>query len=425
MSGMYKCGHAALAGLFVLITTGCVSGGAKSRETDRFSRAGIELNQRAIEGASAALPRGFAPGVTATASSGDSEVSFADPLSVLEYVLRSSPEPAIVYPTEQYYYYRFSLGGRSVSGNIRFVDANSGRISVGYFDAENPSDLQVRELGAREGVSVEPDPDGRTIIVGANGQRRTFLLDQEAFNGSPPALMDGERLVSGIRDESGYFLWLLYWHPGRCLYYVLNADKPVPERWVRGESQSVETWFGEKSRFCFARHTPSGRLILVGVHRRNIELNTWYDGPFDQVPPRLPIRELLEEAYPYVKDAGGIDEHGNFVKMAGQRVAISPYMEYESGPSLEHTLQSLMTNDPTPLAWTKATYEYKRDWRAPSVQTLESTHVMTLSKRWPANHWGISSRAWGPAESHDAALSVSWPPNHRLSESATSSPASP
>ncbi len=346
--------------------------------------------------------------------------AFSDPRSVLRFVLERAPLRGVVYPSERYYYYRFPLGNRLVSGNIRFVDAERGAISVGYFDACNERDMVTTEFSTgTDGVVISFDPLDNEVAVSLDGLTRTFVLDQEAFEPPSFPLLPGEQLISGIRDESGYFLYLIYWQPGRSFYYVLNPAKPLPETWSRGGSKKVETWFGDRSRFCFVRETRSGRYILVGVHRREIMLNSWYDGAFDQVPPRLPIGAILREAYPYVRDAGDIDDHGNFLRMAGQRVAISPYRDYESGPTLETELESLVKDDPTPSAWTAATYEYKRDWKAPSGAAGTGGHETTLSVQWPANHWGMSSRAWGTE--HVAALSARWPQNHVLATSRAAS----
>lgn len=346
-------------------------------------------------------------------------VAFSDQRSILKFVLAHTPDTAVVYPTERYYYYKFPLGPRRVSGNIRFVDAEKGGISVGYFDAMNEGDMLYRQFfDGDQGVKVHYDPSTRHVDVAVDELKRTFVLDAEAFNPPPFPLLPDEQLVSGVRDESGYFLYLLYWPPGRDLYYVLNPSKPLPERLVRGSSSEVETWFGETSRFCFVKDANTGRMILVGVHRREIEHNTWFDGPFDQVPPNLEIRQILETAYPYVVDAGGIDAHGNFVKLEGQRVAISPYQQYDAGPDLETLLGRLVRKDvTTPAAWTAATYEYKKDWRAPQpstgpVEPMPGGHSSALSVQWPANHWGRASAQWG--ENHRTDTSASWPPNHSI-----------
>jgi hypothetical protein len=327
---------------------------------------------------------------------------------VLAYVLDRTGARPVVYPTELYYYYTFPLGPRRVSGNIRFVDADRGVFSVGYFDQDNPGEMRTREFrDGEEGVHVRLDDARHEVHLSVGPIARVFVLDQSAL--TPPAfeLLPGERFISGVRDESGYYLDLIYWAPGRSFYYVLNPKRPRPETWSRA-AEGPDVWFGDNSRFCFLRDTTTGRYILVGVHRGQIERNTWYDGPFDQVPPRLPIRAILEEAYPYVKDAGGLDEYGNFLTQAGQRVAISPYQAYQSGPKLVEDIRKMVGPPGTPAAWTNLTYEYKRDWRASAPPP--GGHRPATSSMWPPNHWGSSSRSWGA--DHDATLSVTWPPNH-------------
>ncbi|QQS08096.1 MAG: hypothetical protein IPK69_08780 [Phycisphaerales bacterium] len=321
-----------------------------------------------------------------------------------------------MFPTERYYYYNFPLGPRHVSGNIRFADVENGTISVGYFDSYYPRDIEVAEYkDGDSGIRIKYNSELNSVDVAVDEIQRTFILDQSAFSKPPFQLLDGEEFISGVRDESGYFLYLIFWRPGRAFYYVLNTRESVPETWSRGDGAKIETWWGSRSRFCFLHNLQLDRYILVGVHEREVRENTWYDGPFDQVPPNLMIQHTLEVAYPYVIDAGGIDDHGNFLEMEGQRVAISPYQEYSSGPSLEAYLESVVEDRDTPDAWTKATYESKRDWRASRNALGVSAHASELSASWPANHWGISSTRWGAQ--HDAAVSVSWPPNHSVDTS--------
>ncbi|MFG0241761.1 MAG: hypothetical protein ACF8R9_03130 [Phycisphaerales bacterium JB054] len=341
--------------------------------------------------------------------------SFDDPRSVLRFVMSAAPRCAVVYPTERYYYYKFMLGPRVISGNIRFADAEDGEFSVGYFDAYSQRDTVVGCFrDGRDGITMHYDPAAGEVTLRLDGLSRVFVMDRTALALPGPTLLPGESRVSGVRDESGYAFHLLYYTPGRAFYYVLDDSLPPPEPWVRGESRSVETWFGERSRFCFVRHPATQRFILVGVNQREIAQNTWYDGPFDQVPPRLPLRALLEEAYPYVEDAGGLDEHGNFLALEGQRVAISPYRAYESGATLERDLEEMIRDVTDPTAWTSATYEYKRDWRpadsTPYAPAPGGVHGQELSRGWPANHWGASSRRWG--SDHAIESSQQWPVNH-------------
>ncbi|MDX2016774.1 MAG: hypothetical protein SFY95_03925 [Planctomycetota bacterium] len=341
--------------------------------------------------------------------------NFDSPREMLRFLLSRAPRDPIVYPSEQYYYYTFPLGARKVSGNIRFADVESGTVSIGYFDVGNSDDMRTAEFrDGKDGVTIGYNAERHEVDLIVDDVGRRFALDRRAFQHERPKLYPGEEYVSGIRDESGYGLDLIYYRPAQQFYYVTGGSGgPVENRsGVGAQPRLLE--FGDRTRYCFFYHTPSRRYVLVGVHRREIELNTWNDGPFDQVPPRLPIKAMLEEAYPYVKHVGGIDDHGNFLARPGHRVAISPYREYVSGIKLEQEILPLLSDVDSPEAWLKAVYEPKRDWRPPA--TVEPrTHSNSASSGWPANHWGQSSRAW--PESHQARASRRWPPNHEFASS--------
>lgn len=344
-------------------------------------------------------------------------VNFDDPRSILKFILRTTPENPTVFPTERYYYYQFPLALRMVSGNIRFAEVERGVVTVGYFDSMYSADMRVEEFrDGEEGVRVEHDANKHEVVFAVDGIERVFHLDQSAFTSPLFELYEGEKHISGVRDESGYYFHLLYWANDRSFYYVVNEDMPLPEDLLQVPHADLDIFFGEKSRFCFVRDKSSNRLVLVGVSKRGVQLNTWYDGPFDQVPPYLNIKSILEEAYPYVTDAGGIDEHGKFLEREGQRIAISPYSAYRSGVELVEDLEvTILGGVSSPAAWTGATYEYKKDWRAPTNEDGYRPHNYKISGAWPANHWGKSSRKWG--EGHDQATSRLWLPNHELKTS--------
>jgi hypothetical protein len=341
-----------------------------------------------------------------------SQAAFQSPREVLRHVLLHTPDDSFVYPTERYYYYKFPMGSRHISGNIRFADIENGVISIGYFDMYSEREVVSREFrDGEDGVGLDFDKETHSVRVTLDGVSSQFTFDQSAFTQPSFPLLEGEQFISGVRDESGYYLYLFYWKPGRAFYYVLNPDMPTPETLDLVENNGLKLHFGHESRYCFYEHAQSGRRILVGVHERNIRHNTWFDGPFDQFPPHLDVKSILEEAYPYVIDAGGVDSNGNFLQLAGQRVAISPYIDYGSGPDLVEELRRRIRDDATPLAWMQATYESKRDWRAPSIGDVAPGHESAISSVWPANHWGTASRLWG--DTHAADLSVNWPANHK------------
>ena len=156
---------------------------------------------------------------------------------------------------------------------------------------------------------------------------------------------------------------------------------------------------------------------------QQVQMNVDYDPPHavgaDRIANALGALEIVKPPFIVVDfgtattldvvDAGGIDEHGNFLRMHGQRVAISPYIAYSSGPELETSLESLITDDPSPRAWLAATYEAKRDWRPPEYPRQSAAHERDISRTWPPNHWRTSSRQWSD---HNAEVSTSWPPSH-------------
>ncbi|MEO1716185.1 MAG: hypothetical protein AAFR76_03645 [Planctomycetota bacterium] len=345
---------------------------------------------------------------------GETVADYNDPNSILRYVLDElAGTLAVIYPSERYFYYRFPLGERFISGNIRFSNVEHGEISVGYFDEYNQHDFNVGTyVDGSDGVSIDFDDAAGMISLEFEGKISRFQLDRRAFEQPNFDLFKGERHISGLLDESGYFLHLMYWPSDRALYYVLNDTKALPEILHRAVTpRGHEVWFGEDSRFCFYKHPRSGRMILVGVATRNIQENNWFDGPFDQVPPYLPIGDIIRTAYPYVEDAGGIDDHGNFLKRDGTRIAISPYQKYTSGTELLVYLDTAIRDDKdSPLVWTQATYEYKKDWRAPGTGSERPpSHSLDRSATWPPNHFGRISRSW--KEDHQQAASVQREPN--------------
>lgn len=356
----------------------------------------------------------------------DAGVSFDNPRSIARFVLEQAPQPAYVLPSERYYYFRFHLGGRVVSGNLRFTDIDEGTLHTGFFDVSDLNLSGHASLGADEGVSVTP-LGGSVYRVEMDGIVRDFTL-AEALLARPASLdlLEGEEFVSGVLDESGTPLALLWNEPSAAFYYVLNADFGSPEP-LSSFGKDGDYLVGRDSRFVYHRDS-AGRLVLVGVSARGVQDNTYFDGPFDQVPPNLPLKDKLERAYPYVTFRGGIDEHGNFKNLEASRVAVSPYLQYSSLEEMESWLdakRAAAEDSPSRLA--AMTYESKRDFhkhyekprmpttlgeilalRARAIASLP--HALYTSQGWPANHRVESSNSW-PA-SHDRASSSAWPKNH-------------
>jgi hypothetical protein len=359
-------------------------------------------------------------------------VDFDDPASVVQFVLTHLEPEERVFPSEQYFYYRFPLGTRVVSGNIRFVDVQKGILHVGYFDEADRESVRLAEIVDGRDGTVRVSEDGATVDVVYRGLQRRFILDRSwAQSAEAVPLLESERLVSGVLDESGFYLWLLFDERLKQFFYVLNEAQPLPDRLAVARPEAPRLEVGVESRFVFYTDAPTNRRILVAVSSDAIARNSYYDGPFDQVPPNLPIKAMLEAAYPYVSMRGGIDEHGNFVGLQHQRVAISPYQSYERLDQIVAFLTDAYAGDARDAKrWGSMTYETKSRFheqlqaqeRREKTESIEAglgnltvrSHDRAVSKLWPANHWRHVSAKW-PNE--EPGRISSWPANHALEAS--------
>lgn len=292
-----------------------------------------------------------------------------DRFAVVKYVLTQIPDSAVVYPSERYYYFKFWCGHRLISGNLRFCHVNEGKVYFGYFDEFDSSFMNTGVVENKINGLVEVTDD--VVRLTFSGIQKSFRLDRSWQDSDGLELLDDEELVSGILDESGYYFWLVYNRPKRRLYYVLNELK-TPEHLSLVTSGGVQFSIGQISRFVFYLDEMSHRKILVGVYEDKIQKNNYFDGPFDQVPPDLNIKSILEEVYPYVKDRGGIDENGNFISLHHSRVAISPYVKYADTSSfLTFAAQVLMPQVSGNLTFMDLVYESKMDFHL----TTRGAHV--------------------------------------------------
>lgn len=349
---------------------------------------------------------------------------FDQPRSVLAWLLFHLPRENAVFPSERYYYYTFRIGARRVSGNLRFVDIERGIVYMGYFDQDERDSVRTATWRCGDGVDVRYDLASRTATLTCDGLTRDFRLDRswDCFP-SRLVLRPEEKFVSGVLDESGYYLSLIFHNLTDSFYYVLNEDMPLPESVLPFDPPYADFQIGSQSRFVFFKDPGSGRRILVGVDREHVRMNSYFDGPFDQVPPDLDIGDMVTRSYPYVKYRGGVDKHGNFAGVDAQRIAISPYQVYGSLRDLLPTLEwlRLCATSEEP-AWILMVREWKRDFVPPprliSAESLPPSHDSTRSKGWPANHWRAASDGW--AADHAPAVSLGWAPQHDAGTSGSS-----
>jgi hypothetical protein len=261
-----------------------------------------------------------------------SALAIGDPLALLGLVLRSVPDRVPVYPTENYYYFRFKYNGVPYTGNIRLAAADRDKGKLHFAYGEAPTDRRpspkVRHvvLDASQGVAVASLSANAYRITHA-GRSVTFALNDLAHVKPPPGLLRPDDTFLGtIFDESAVQFFLVFNARLKSFHYLLDDTGAAADEWAAASEGIV---IGKRTGFAFYRD--GERKILVGILERNSRLNTAFDGPFDQLPENSiegeALREAIVAADPGAK--GKIDRLGNFIDGSG-RYLIHPYSLYRA-----------------------------------------------------------------------------------------------
>lgn len=257
-------------------------------------------------------------------------VDLSDPITVFAQIFSQLDDEVVVYPTENYYYFTFFANGRKYSGNFRLhpVQRDEGKITFAYFDASNRSWIRYRHLGAKDNVIVESVAD---LTYSVRFRQRTVLFHLNSVNQESPSaqiLRAGEEFVGRSFDESGLVLLLVFNHQSNGFLWILDPEQMVE---VVMTELSPTLFLHVLSGFTFFRSPGVDRLVLLAVDHWNVVRNTYFDGPFDQLPDNwladTSFRTLAERVLPGTK--GRINSRGEY-KDIEARVAIQPYRHYRS-----------------------------------------------------------------------------------------------
>lgn len=270
----------------------------------------------------------------------EAEVDTRDPKAVLRYVVSGLPRAITVYPSEQYYYVLFAAAGRFFRGSFNFYERSldDGRFVFSYdeiADFERP--LHDRHEGV---VEVGPEVGASLVATGDDRYELRYEGRTTAIRFVRPARVDPEsvglafteELVGSVVDESGLHFFLVYSGDCRELAWILDETGPVRETFV---SFHGGLSIGTRTGFAFVTEETDAigaRKVLVGVRSEHEEQNTWYDGPFDQLPDheirtgQVRLGEYLVRVDPALEDR--IDQYGRWLNQTGSRVAVTPYTAY-------------------------------------------------------------------------------------------------
>ena len=296
---------------------------AHSASPQPTARPQLETNQTYIEEAQRAA----------------SGLDLADPKAMLAFVLAGLPERVKVYPTENYFYFKFYHGHERYAGNVRLdvTDRDEGKVNFAYFkDLTEWSDqAPVKHVlfSAKDGVRVEKlGPLLYKVGIGA----REVVFELNDLSGVRPSagvLSDKERYIGPVFDESGIQFLLVYNGELKLFHYIL--DERVPHEPLVPSRVSDRILIGQRTGFAYFRDHKLPRKILIGIHEANARVNNYFDGPFDQLPDNFIEGEALRSAIIEVEPRleGKIDRLG--ISPGGaDRYMIAPYAHFRNEEEL-------------------------------------------------------------------------------------------
>lgn len=269
-----------------------------------------------------------------------------DEMAVFGHVFAALPDAAKVYPTENYYYFSFVWGGVPFGGNLRLdaSDRDDGVVHFAYFPnatpwaAEMPS--QYRRLTGADGVEVERLDRLEYAVTFEDRTVRFSLNDLTDVAPSEGALRDSERYLGPVFDESGIRFFLVFDDERKDFLFLLDETEEVNDALRPVHPDHPALTIGVRTGFAVYEDRFAPRKVLVGVNGLNVDLNNYFDGPFDQLPDNFIKGEEMREAMiarsPSLE--GNIDRYGAYASGEG-RVLVAPYRIYNSMSELEALLR--------------------------------------------------------------------------------------
>lgn len=263
------------------------------------------------------------------------DLKVEDAMQVLAFVMASLPETVTVYPTESYYYFSFVQNGTPYAGAFRFAraDRDQGKVHFSYYKALTPwrSEIDFERyliLDAAQGVTVERVEPLRYRVT-YQGKSIVFALN-DLSQVKPPeaALGPNDSYLGPVFDDSGVRYFLVFNTEQKIFHFILDETVPPAEE-LLASPVSHRILIGRRTGFAYYRDPRRNRKILIGAFEPNSRTNTYFDGPFDQLPENVIEGESLRSAI-VASDpeaAGQIDPFGNYTNGDG-RYLVHPYMLY-------------------------------------------------------------------------------------------------
>jgi hypothetical protein len=256
-------------------------------------------------------------------------------MKVFTFVFNSLPDRVKIYPTENYFYFKFTHYGVEYAGNIR-LDANDrdkGKVQFAYYEQmsgwldDTPGYFHA--LDESNGVKIEK-LERFLYRLSYAGKSVVFELN-DLSQVKPPAnaLAPEETFIGPVFDDSGVRFFLIYNSAINNFLYILDETVNVTDDFV-AKPGGDRLLVGKRTGFVFYRDQRRDRKILIGVYAENVDVNNYFDGPFDQLPDNFIEGETLRNAILTVQPnlKGKIDRFGG-TPDGELRYTIGPYLIYK------------------------------------------------------------------------------------------------
>lgn len=271
------------------------------------------------------------------------EIQLDSPKKVFEYIYSHLNDSILVFPSENVYYFKIPILGKTYEGTITFYpeQRDTGMVGFGYVtrleDKYRQRYYPIRggsyDFTKKDGmVLTKVDNDHYTMTFkGKTVQVSLYKLADE--KPKELVLKNNEEWVTSTFDESGLQFHIIFSQSRKKLFWILNENVFVPESF-HSIKESKNVLIGDRTEFAFYNDSINNRKILIGVEGLNVMQNNWYDGPFDHLADnrvhagKLNMSKYLEAHFPEAK--GRIDKYGKYLKSTGGRVALAPYRVYFS-----------------------------------------------------------------------------------------------
>lgn len=260
---------------------------------------------------------------------------FNEPEKMFDYIFSYLPTYAVVYPTEQFYYFVTNLDSvGEVSGNIRVADLDKGKISFVYFkvgakfEGKEDNSFKSVVLTDGEGVEIEKVNDSLFKVTYA-GKTVSFKIPDYVNQEPSIEMLPEEKFIGRIMDESGTGLLLFFNNKTNSFYEVLDED------YITDRFSPLDKGFiiGNRTGFIYFDDNADDykRKILVGVDEKNARANNFLDGPGDHVPIHINFKSEMIKAYPSVLLGAGLDDYGITLGTdEWSRFVVGPFNFYEN-----------------------------------------------------------------------------------------------